>query len=249
MYNTLKTWLPRPVKSALKQATRGAISSDAVHRAARELLGEIRMARMAWASQQRLRALSRRRDLKVHLGCGPDIRPGWVNIDMALRPPHDFDPAAHAGTLLVSYDLRQGLPLDGQSCALIYSSHFFEHLEYRNGAALLRDCYRVLKPGGVLRLCMPNYRACFEAYLQHDCDFFRLVDYGLAEPETRTLGDYMTYSLYQFGEHKCFYDEERFQVILSKIGFSVVTTSTFTPEFDIDSELRRKYSYYIQAVK
>jgi predicted SAM-dependent methyltransferase len=249
MYSTLKMRLPRPVKSALKRVTRGAISSEAVHRAAHDLWDEIKIARMSWASQKSFQALKGRHDLKAHLGCGGDIRLGWVNIDLALTPPPGFDWAAHPDTQLISYDLRQGLPLETESCALIYSSHFFEHLEYRHGLHLMQECYRVLKPGGVFRLCMPNYRACFEAYLRNDYDFFSLVDYGLAEPETRTLADYVTYAIYQYGEHVCVYDEDRFRIILSRIGFSSVITSVFQKDLDIGAEIRRKYSYYIEAVK
>ena len=249
MYKTLKETLPQPIKSALKRVTRGTISSEAVHRAAHALWAEIKIARMSWASQKSFQSLRGRCDLKVHLGCGGDIRLGWVNIDLALMPPPGFDRAAHPDTQLISYDLRQGLPLEEESCMAIYSSHFFEHMEYQHGLRLIKECYRVLKPGGTFRLCMPNYRACFTAYLQNDRDFFRLIDYSLVDPEHRLLADYMTYSMYQYGEHICFYDEERFQFILSRIGFRSVTPTTFQADLDIGAELRRKYSYYIEAVK
>jgi len=249
MYDVIKTRLPQPVKSALKRATRGAINSEAVRRAARDLWAEVQIARASWSSRQAFQDLSRARDLKIHLGCGTDIRPGWVNIDIALTPPAGWDTAAHPGTALLSYDLRQGLPLADQSCAFIYSSHFFEHLEYSQGLRLMQDCYRALRPGGTFRVCMPSYRACFEAYLRNDRDFFGLVDYGLAEPGIRLISDYVTYAIYQYGEHKCVYDEERFQSIFSRLGFRSIAVSDYQADLDIGAELRRKYSYYIQAVK
>jgi predicted SAM-dependent methyltransferase len=249
MYSTLKTRLPGSVKTALKRVTRGAISSEAVHRAAHGLWDEIKIAQMSWAAQKSFQALEGQRNLKVHLGCGGDIRLGWVNIDLALVPPPGFDREAHPDTPLISYDLRQGLPLEAESCAMIYSSHFFEHMEYQHGLRLMQECYRVLRPGGVFRACMPNYRACFTAYLQGDRDFFSLIDYSLVDPEKRLLADYMNYSMYQHGEHVCFYDEERFQFILSRMGFRSVTPTTFHPELDIGAELRKKYSFYIEAVK
>src|SRR5690349_12549805 len=115
MYNSLKNRLPRTVKLALKHATGGAISSEAVHRAAHELWNEIKIARMSWASAQVLQSLRGQRDLNIHLGCGPDIRPGWVNIDLVVTPPAGFDSAIYPDTRLVSYDLRQGLPLEQES--------------------------------------------------------------------------------------------------------------------------------------
>jgi hypothetical protein len=113
----------------------------------------------------------------------------------------------------------------------------------------MQECYRVLKPGGVFRACMPNYRASFIAYLQNDLEYFRLLDYSLIEPECRLLADYMTYALYQYGEHICFYDEERFQVVLSRIGFRSVVPTVFRADIDIGLDLRKEYSFYIEAVK
>lgn len=241
--------LPPPIRLAVRKIVFGPVDSEAARRAARELWSELKIARATWASRKTFRALEGRCDLKIHLGCGADIRPGWVNVDLAVTPPPGFEAAAHPDTQLVAHDLREGLPLAEDSCAAIYSSHFFEHLEYRHGLRLMRDCYRALKPGGIFRLCMPNYRGVFEAYLRHDAEYFRMVDYGLAEPRTRTLGDYMTYSLYQFGEHKCFYDEERFQTVLSDVGFRSAGPSAFRGDIDVDNELRRAYSYYVEAIK
>lgn len=237
-----------PVTSMLRTFTSRMIRNESIRRGARELWGEVQIARAARAGRRQLVALADKTDLRIHLGCGADIRPGWVNLDLVV-PSGIASPDANADTHVISYDLRQGMPLTENSCAAIYSSHFFEHLEYRYGLRLLHDCFHALKTGGILRLCMPNYRVCFEAYLRHDREFFRLIDYGLAEPESRLLGDYMTYSLYQFGEHKCFYDEERFLALLTRIGFRAVEVSEFQAELDIGAELRRKYSYYIQAFK
>jgi hypothetical protein len=71
----------------------------------------------------------------------------------------------------------------------------------------------------------------------------------LIEPEHRLLADYMTYAIYQHGEHICFYDEERFQFILSRIGFRSVIPTAFREDIDIEIELRKQYSFYIEAIK
>ena len=59
-------------------------------------------------------------DLKLNLGCGADIRPGWVNID--LTPQAD-----------VKVDLREPWPVEDGSAALAHAEHFFEHLEHLDG--------------------------------------------------------------------------------------------------------------------
>ena len=137
---------------------------------------EIKFVIITQFSIRSLAALRGERGLKVELGCGPNIRLGWVNIDLGARFPSEIDPTVHSDTMVINYDLRRGLPLEEGSCDYIYSSHFFEHLEYQHGLKLMRDCYRALRPGGVFRIVLPNYRGAFEAYLRGDYEYFELID-------------------------------------------------------------------------
>ena len=80
-------------------------------------------------------------ELRLHLGCGAQVLGGWVNVDMRSRPG------------VVVMKLPEGLErLDNNSVRYIYASHLLEHLEYPGEAlATVRECYRILSPGGVLR--------------------------------------------------------------------------------------------------
>ena len=77
---------------------------------------------------------------------------GWRNFDaIDLRQfarAHQYD--------FVHHDVRAGLPFDDGVVDLIFSCHMLEHLSYDEGAQLLRECSRVLKPGGVIRILVPN---------------------------------------------------------------------------------------------
>jgi SAM-dependent methyltransferase len=207
---------------------------------ARELIIAVR-SRLAAPGFRRLKDA---RNLRVHLGCGADVRPGWVNIDVG---------APRGDGLIIRHDLRRGLPLGSETCELIYSSHFFEHLDYCAGVRLMRNCHRALRPGGVLRFAMPNFRGGFEAYLKRDADYFGLIDIcqtlPYVEPGTETLVDRVNYGVYQFGEHKTIYDEEKLITLLRWIGFRSVSESSFAPEIDPDDPIRRRYSFYIEAMK
>ena len=79
----------------------------------------------------------------LHLGCGTVILPGWINIDVQAYPGVD-----------AVLDVRQGLPFE--EAAVIFSEHFLEHFDLDIGLALLRECRRVLRDDGVLRLTTPN---------------------------------------------------------------------------------------------
>ncbi|MCU1245847.1 MAG: hypothetical protein JWN02_1757 [Acidobacteria bacterium] len=81
--------------------------------------------------------------MHLHLGCGPHRLDGWLNVDNASYPGVD--------RLL---DVTCGLPFEDVS--LIFAEHFIEHLDFRAAAALLRECRRVLRDDGVLRLTTPN---------------------------------------------------------------------------------------------
>jgi len=226
---------------------------EGLQTAVRNLLFELKTARQARRAAARFQALQGREQLKVHIGAGDDIRPGWVNIDLMLRVPPEFDRAAHPDTHLINYDLRRGLPLAAGSCDYIYSSHFFEHLDCKQGLRLMRDCYRALRPGGVFRIALPNFEGLFAAYLRRDESYFDLVSgpeyLPEVEPETKTLVDYVNFGVYQVGEHKCVYDKEKTILLLRKLGYSNVAPADYQEGIDPASQLRRRYSFYVEAVK
>jgi predicted SAM-dependent methyltransferase len=80
---------------------------------------------------------------KLHIGCGPQILQGWINIDNAEYPGVDR-----------VLDVTTGLPFEDVS--YIFAEHFIEHLAYTDAAQLMRECRRVLRDDGVLRLSTPN---------------------------------------------------------------------------------------------
>lgn len=233
-----------------------ATQPEAVKAAVRNLRREVKIAEVAEESAKGFRALEGKKGLKVHLGCGEDIRLGWVNVDLVPILPPRIDIAAHQDATFINHDLRRGLPLEEGSCDLIYSSHFFEHLEYEHGLRLMHDCYRALRPGGVFRIVLPDLRGFFEAYLRGEKEYLDELDPfvsaylpAVAESETKTLIDYVNFGVYQNGEHKYIYDEEKLELIFSKIGYSSVAPSSYREGIDLDVPVRRRYSFYMEAVK
>jgi predicted SAM-dependent methyltransferase len=117
--------------------------------------------------------------LKLNLGCGPVQPAGWVNIDGSNRAflaaklnvldrlltraglisPTEFGP--HTKYL----NILHGLPYPDNSISCIYSGELWEHFEYPDAEKTTAECYRVLQPGGVLRLCVPDGPAFWQKYL------------------------------------------------------------------------------------
>jgi len=214
--------------------------------AIRNLQREVKVAaEAAEESAKSFRALEGEKGLKVNLGCGEDVRTGWVNIDLTSTLP----PWTPSDATFVNHDLRRGLPLEAGSCGFVYSSHFFEHLEYEEGLKLMHDCYKALSLGGVFRIVLPNLTDWFDAYLRGEKEYFDLLDAILPELGTKTLIDYINFGVYQFGQHKYIYDEEKLESVLQRIGYSSVSPSSYQEGLDLDVPLRRRYSFYMEAVK
>ncbi len=93
--------------------------------------------------------------LKLNVGCGRRFHPDWVNID--LRSTHKQ---------VIECDVTQGLPFAADTFAAVYHSHILEHLVPDEGKKLVEECFRVLEPGGILRIVIPDLERIARLYLQ-----------------------------------------------------------------------------------
>jgi len=213
----------------------------------KSLLDEFSNLLTYYSGRYYLKKLRGLKKLRLNLGCGTDIKLGWVNIDLTTKFVSDPSLNVKVKTFAINYDLRRGLILDEGSCCYIYSSHFFEHLDYRAAIKLMQDCFYALKPGGIFRIVLPNQREIFSAYISGNHKYFSSLqdELGLTY---QSLIDYVNFEVYQC-THKCLYDEEKLTNIFREIGYKTVERSEFKKEFDSSSVLRKKYSYYLEAVK
>jgi len=92
----------------------------------------------------------------VNLGCGNNWREGWINIDVVSNSPY-----------VKAYDLRKGIPLENESADFVYSSHMLEHLGKREAENFIRECFRVLKKGGIIRIAVPDLETIAREYLKN----------------------------------------------------------------------------------
>jgi len=91
----------------------------------------------------------------VNLGCGSHYHPDWINID--IEP---------SGPGVIAHDLSTGIPLENDSCDVVYHSHVLEHIRRPDALPFIRECRRVLKPGGVLRIAVPDLERICRLYIQ-----------------------------------------------------------------------------------
>lgn len=100
----------------------------------------------------------------INIGGGQWYYPRWENVDY------------YANKAYVDYclDLRtkNKLPFQDECAALIFSSHFFEHISDEDCLFVLGECYRILKRGGTIRISVPDMEKAFTAYRNNDHNFF-----------------------------------------------------------------------------
>lgn len=115
---------------------------------------------------------------RLHLGSGARIIPGWWNAD--------FDPPADATPEMLQFfeahDLTLGLPFEAATVDRIFSEHTLEHFTRHDAVALLRECHRVMAPGGIIRVSVPSLRRLVDAYVARDLCFADVVGWRPATP-------------------------------------------------------------------
>ncbi|UAC01845.1 methyltransferase domain-containing protein [Dactylosporangium vinaceum] len=158
--------------------------------------------------------------LRLHLGCGSHRLAGWTNIDLA-------DPAAD-----LRVDVRNGLPFDDGIAESVYIAHLLEHVEYpREAETVLRECRRVLRDGGLLRIVVPDLHSFCTAYVQrHDGFFERFAHLWQRPPASTPLASFLHYAgagefPWVADRHRFGYDEETLGTLLRQAGFTSVRRS------------------------
>jgi predicted SAM-dependent methyltransferase len=178
--------------------------------AATLLLRAVNLAPVRLACAARLKRLVARAapgQAWLHLGCGKRPLRRWINIDILPYAPGPD----------VLWDLRRPFPLPDGSIDLIYSEDLIEHLEFSEGRQLLGECYRLLRPGGTMRLLTPNLRPVAEAYVQRSPEL--LAWYG-ERYGTASYAELLNHALRSWG-HVFIYDEDLLTRELRAIGFSL----------------------------
>jgi SAM-dependent methyltransferase len=138
-------------------------------------------------------------ELRLHLGCGDIDVPGFVNIDGRPMPHvHLVQP------------LNQLSRFASNSASLVYASHCLEHYGHGELLSVLREWCRVLKPGGVVRISVPDFNHVVDMYLDQgrDVDAVQLPLMGAQD--------------YAFNRHYAIFNEGFLRSLLQQAGCSTV---------------------------
>jgi SAM-dependent methyltransferase len=214
----------------------------------------------------------------VNLGCGTRTHWDWNNLDFspyARIRSHRLTVAflKHVGVLstlrserleaidpdIIYWDLREGIPFENQTFDVVYHSHLLEHIERDESPTFMKECYRVLKNNGILRVVVPDLETLVHKYLEavaaldmrkeeaqasHSRAIYELFDQmvrkeasGIAmqNPWVKFLERFIRgRGAAQVGElHRWMYDKHSLKSILSNLGFrEIYRVDAFTSHIE-----------------
>ena len=154
------------------------------------------------------RLLAESHPLRLHLGAGTHRLPGWVNVDVVGMGPD------------LHWDLRKRLPFPDGAAQAVFLEHVLEHFDLVSGLDLLDECRRVLAPGGIVRVGVPDFGRYLESYAG-DGEFVERLRPGRP---TRLLA--VGEVALQHG-HRSVWDAETLELVLTEAGFTDVHRRPF----------------------
>lgn len=178
----------------------------------------------------------------VQYGCGQSCPDGWINFDASptlrlQRLPVVGRIFQRDGVVFPTGvrfgDIVQGLPIADASVRGVYASHVLEHLSYADFWIALDRTFRMLRPGGIFRLVVPDLKARAEKYIelnrQGDAEanswFMHNSHLGL-ENRPRGLGA-LARNIFGHSAHLWMWDEASLAAALRKVGFTAIRRCRF----------------------
>lgn len=217
--------------------------------------------------------------IRLNLGCG-SVRPkGWINTDSSLnanlqRIPFIgkplakiFNPVGYDSNNLIYMNLNKNWRYKSSSVDIVYASHLFEHLTLQSADLFLKEAYRVLKPGGVMRIVVPDLYQIVKKYINEYDSFAANEDptefvmwainmhregqYGSPSVIRKIIHEWQGYP----HQHKFMYDPKSLSQKVLKYGFKEPKLlsygiSDYIPEIaDVEGKSESYLSVYLEVKK
>jgi predicted SAM-dependent methyltransferase len=152
---------------------------------------------------------------RLHIGCGGNVLPGWLNSDYYPRSPS-----------ILYIDATEQFPFGDGIFDYIFSEHMIEHVPLTDGFSMLRECHRVLRKGGRIRISTPDLRFVVSLYTDEPSELQKqYINWSTKEfanwapyPDAR----YVVNNFVRDWGHQFIYDEETLRFAMQKAGFADV---------------------------
>jgi len=154
-------------------------------------------------------AMRRQAPRRLQVGCGNNRFEGWINAD--ITPSSE---------LIVFFERR--LPFPDQQLSRIYLEHALEHVSYEVGVDFLREAHRVLEPGGILRVALPDLEELVSGYFHGDWKsrfgWTQWPEYAFLKSRAQMIN-----VGFRWWGHQHLYDREELERALREAGFGDIT--------------------------
>ena len=177
--------------------------------------------------------------VRINIGCGQTPTLGWRNFDNSLSlrlakipllpdfllklkilesSQYQFIRFARENDIEYG-DATKGLPMQDKSVDVLYSSHMLEYLDRDEADKFIKDVFRVLRAGGVIRIAVPDIKKQVEQYNESgDADYF-VESTHLCVGHPKTLRQRLRVLLVGTRRHQWMYDGNSLSRLLQKLGF------------------------------
>lgn len=156
----------------------------------------------------------------LNVGCGSHfVRAAeWTNLDFVSTSEQ-----------VIAHNLLNGIPFPDNSFDLVYHSHVLEHFSKEDGKRLIEECFRVLRPGGVIRIAIPNLEEIAKNYLKYlelsdqnpdNSEFRANYDWSLIEMFDQTVRNNTGGAMLKYLGQKEIENED---FVMSRIGLEGIT--------------------------
>jgi ubiquinone/menaquinone biosynthesis C-methylase UbiE len=203
--------------------------------------------------------------IKLNLGCGSNVVDGWINVDYALGAKLAKYPLFSKlnkklkifkidwSDKIFIYNLSKRFPWKDNAIDVIYCSHTLEHFTREDGHKFLIECHRILRPGGIIRIIVPDLGILVKYYREGKIRADEFVKkLGVLPQNSNNLVKKGLLYLISF-PHKCMYDKQSLLNALKDVGFNAKSKGSFESNIDkielIELDERTTDSVIIEAEK
>jgi len=151
---------------------------------------------------------------RLVLGPGEHFYPGWLHLDLC---PND--------ARYVAFDAREALFMPSGAIDTVFSEHMIEHISYDQGLFLAQEIFRVLKPGGRVRLATPDLaRTCSlaaDALNDTQQNYINFINESFGG-DFNNRPSFVINNMFFTYNHAFVYDEVTLRELLERVGFTAV---------------------------
>lgn len=172
---------------------------------------------------------------KLHVAAGHNVLSGWLNSDLYSTPE------------VVYLDATQRFPFPDGAFDYVFNEHMIEHIPYEHGLKFLGECWRVLRPGGRLRIVTPDLQFLVDLYRAEKTpvqeEYIRWATDRFAHPAPGYHDTFVINNFVRDWGHTFIYDEKVMRTAMETAGFSGIVrcelNQSVTPELrELENESR-----------